>query len=329
MLDVAIGLIFLYLVLSLICSAVAEILESLLKNRAKDLEKGIRTLLQDPEGKGLAKSIYEHPLIYGLYSGSYNGAGTRNLPSYIPSRSFALAMMDLVLPATTGQASGAAGATNASQESHGGSPAVSLPSLRDAIATVENASVARALRTLVDAAGDDIDRARKNIEEWFDSSMERVSGWYKRRAQWLTFLLGLGVAFAMNADTIAIGSSLARDKAVRESVVAFARKYAETVAAVPTDEPKKKLEDAMAQIGSVSAAGLPLGWDASGAVPKDVWPDWLIKVIGFLATAFAISLGAPFWFDLLKRFVSVRAAGKLEPKADTASRNQGSASGES
>jgi hypothetical protein len=159
--------------------------------------------------------------------------------------------------------------------------------------------------------------------------MERVSGWYKRRAQWITFLLGLGVAFAMNADTIAIGSSLARDKAVRESMVAFAQKYAETVAATPAGEPTKKLEEAMAKIGSVSAAGVPLGWDAPGAVPKDVWPDWPIKVIGFLATAFAISLGAPFWFDLLKKFVSVRAAGKLEPKDDTSSRGQGSASGKS
>ena len=42
--EVAIGLIFVYLLMSLICSAANEIIESFLKNRATDLERGIREL---------------------------------------------------------------------------------------------------------------------------------------------------------------------------------------------------------------------------------------------------------------------------------------------
>jgi len=45
LLDVVIGMVFVFLLLSLICSAVNELLETRLKNRAGDLEKGITGLL--------------------------------------------------------------------------------------------------------------------------------------------------------------------------------------------------------------------------------------------------------------------------------------------
>ena len=42
------------------------------------------------------------------------------------------------------------------------------------------------------------------------------------------------------------------------------------------------------------------------------------SLFGFLITAFAITMGAPFWFDLLNRFVNVRAGGN-KPSEDSAS----------
>src|SRR2546422_1769880 len=96
-LEVAIGLVLLYLLLSLICSSIREGIEAWQKTRASDLERGIRELLQDRGGTGLAKSLYEHPLVYGLFKGEYNPAKSlRNLPSYIPSKNFAVALMDIV-----------------------------------------------------------------------------------------------------------------------------------------------------------------------------------------------------------------------------------------
>src|SRR5436190_9590674 len=158
--DLAIGMIFVYLLLSLMCSAANEVIELWLKNRAADLEKGLRELVitqtvQDPllrrmgnRLKGLWKGgspstetaakiaadawmteLYDHPLLNGLYEGTYQhflnyknrtalGRLIRRifllspkLPSYIPKRNFALAIMDLVAPATVG-ISGAAGATD-------------------------------------------------------------------------------------------------------------------------------------------------------------------------------------------------------------------------
>src|SRR5262245_36278910 len=100
-LEVAIGLGFLYLLLSLMASAIREGVESVLKTRAVHLERGIRALLDDSDGQGLARHFYEHPLISALYLGRFAPDAKRRtggaLPTYIPARSFAVALMDLVV----------------------------------------------------------------------------------------------------------------------------------------------------------------------------------------------------------------------------------------
>ena len=72
MLDVAIGMIFIYLLLSLICSALNELIERSLKNRAKDLEAGLRELLNDPTGSDLVRKVYEHGMVNSLFKGDYD-----------------------------------------------------------------------------------------------------------------------------------------------------------------------------------------------------------------------------------------------------------------
>jgi hypothetical protein len=62
-LEVIIGVVFVFCLFSTICAAVREALEAWLKTRASFLEYGIRNLLQDSKGTGLAKEIYAHPLV--------------------------------------------------------------------------------------------------------------------------------------------------------------------------------------------------------------------------------------------------------------------------
>ena len=310
LLDIAIGLIFVYLLLSLICSALNEIIEVWLKKRAADLERGIRELLHEEKGTGLLKALYEHPLVSGLFKGKYDPKKTRNLPSYIPARNFALALMDIVLPGQANTPSGAAGAAASPAIPPAGTP---NPTLRDAIGNLGNTEVMRALTTLVDAAGNDASKARENIEAWYNSAMERVTGWYKRRTQLITLVLGLGVVIAINADTIAISTSLARDKAARDSVVAEAQEFARQ---------QSTSGQAMERVGQytdkIRNLGLPLGWKNGKPLPisdktkPDETMSWFMKIIGWLITTVAISLGAPFWFDLLNKFINVRSS--LKPK---------------
>lgn len=357
-LDVAIGLIFVYLLLSLVCSSVNELIEAWLKKRSTDLERGIRELLKDPKGTGLVKQLYNHPLVSNLFVGTYDPKAIKNgiykgkasLPAYIPARNFALAIMDIVMPATNDNSSGASGAI-APSDPNVPFPALNpLESLRRQISTLGNEEVERALLALVDAAGNDTAKARENIEHWFNSSMDRVSGWYKRRSHRIIFFLGLGVAITVNADTITIGNTLSYDQAMRESLVTAAQEYAKpnptptptgggtgatntapatTTAAPPpasssqasaskpcerdVNSPECRIERNLAQIKKL---GLPVGWDRSD--PRTI-PDspggWLLKVIGWIITAFAVSLGAPFWFDMLNKIMVIRSTVKPHEKS--------------
>ncbi len=319
LLDIVIGLIFVYLLLSLICSALNEVIEACLKKRASDLERGIRELLHEERGTGLLKAFYEHPLVSGLFKGKYNPRKTRSLPSYVPARNFALALMDIVLPGQAETASGAAGATVTTATAAAGAASTPAPNLlkplRDAVGKIGNAEVSRALMTLVDAAGNDVSKARENIEAWYNSAMERVTGWYKRRSQLITLFLGLGVVVAINADTIAITTSLSRDKAVRDSVVAEAQEFAKQQSA--SGEAMERTKEYTDKIRNL---GLPLGWNKGNllSIPDRTKPEsmsWPMKIIGWLITTVAISLGAPFWFDLLNKFINVRSSIKPKEKS--------------
>ena len=138
MLDVAIGIAFVYLLVSLLCSAIVEGAEAILKRRAKDLEMGIGELLRDPK---LVAQLYNHPLINGLYKGSYT-PGMSNLPSYIPSRSFALAIMDLLISPDARQHAGVAGAApGAAKLSVGMSTAALVDGMTDDPAQKQSAGV--------------------------------------------------------------------------------------------------------------------------------------------------------------------------------------------
>jgi hypothetical protein len=230
-LEVALAMIFVYLLLSLLCSAVAEYIEAKLNYRAKDLERGIRLLLDPQEqetpkpgeaatlakDKSVAGLLYNHPLVKSLYRGEKR-------PSYIPSRTFALALWDMAFPADVRAAAGAGGTHD-------------LSAIRKAVEenTVVNDEVKTALLALIDDAGGDFDKARRNIEEWYDSSMDRVSGWYKRRVHYFLLAIGLVTAALINADTINIAKALVTNDALRKGVVAVAEKTAEegTVAGVP------------------------------------------------------------------------------------------------
>lgn len=328
--EVAIGLTFVFLLLSLISSAIVEIIESVLKNRATDLERGIRELFNQEGGGNLAAEFYNHPMINGLFRGLYTRANTTsigildyltptNLPSYIPARNFANALMDIILhpPVETNIVR-----DDSPAASSGTVPTLDAPPLPASMEAVrlgikrnfEKTQVGRALRTLAEQAGNDLNTMRTSIETWFDGSMDRVSGNYKRRTQWILFLLGLLLAISLNANTITIARRLSTDSTLRSVVVAQAGAFtADPNALKPDFERDKKQLDSL---------GLPLGW--SGGIdfinpltnPNfNLWAHVLLPWIGWLLTAGAISLGAPFWFDLLNKFMVIRATVKPHEKS--------------
>jgi hypothetical protein len=322
-LDIAIGLFLVYLLLALLCSSLNEAVAALLDRRAKSLLVGVRNLLNQGETpgsepqegsqrdgndpRGLAGRLYDHPLIKSLYRPWLFFPERKKPPSFIPPRTFALALFDLC-----------------SQESRGKSEnADALPvpltvaELRQAIAEsgdLMSPDTRRALLVLLDEAGEDLKAARRAVERWFDDAMERLSGWYQRRAAFFLALYAVGITFALNCDTLLIVDTLSRDSALRNAIVQTA---ARQVADSKPGEDQPGLEESLRLLDGL---GLPLGWrtlrgDQAGSGAAAVanpraWPKsgsaWLLKIVGLLTTAVAVSAGAPFWFALLKKLLNLR-----------------------
>jgi hypothetical protein len=76
-----------------------------------------------------------------------------------------------------------------------------LDSVRASVASLDHPPIQRVLLSAIDTAQGDLNRAQANIEAWYNSAMDRVAGWYKRRTQFVVFWLGLGVTILMNVDT--------------------------------------------------------------------------------------------------------------------------------
>ena len=273
-LDAAIAMVFIYLLTSLIVSAANELIASVLKLRAKNLFYGIKQLLQEGDKSALASTLYQHPLISGL-------AKKGGKPSYIPSRTFALAFLDVIAP----------GGANA-------------PRTKDEVQSAINnlpAPLNKALTTLFDEAGHDVEQFKTQLEIWFNNTMERVSGWYKRRTQWIQLVFAMGFAVCLNIDSVHVGQTLfAVHSPLREALVEEAKPFLASH--------NDTLEHVTAAISTVS---LPIGWaEFQWKGLKLSGPDMLSRVPGWLVTVLAVSLGAPFWFDLLDKFINIRGAGK-------------------
>lgn len=276
-LDVAIGLVFVYLMVSFVCSAGVELVEMLMKQRGKHLYQGIVSLLKS-DG---AKELYKHPLVQSLSTGT-------SLPSYIPPRNFALALLN-------GIGSGSA-ATNAA-------------AIKDAIDGLDkNSDLYKTLSAIYLGANGEAESIIKGIEDWYNSAMDRVSGWYKRYTQWWLLGFGLVAAMAINVDTIYIVKQLSNNKAMRDAIVATAGQGIKApTQGTSVAEAQANLD---ASIAKLKSAGLPVGWDDTPS-NGSCWQH----IIGWLLTAIAVSFGAPFWFDVLNKFMVVRSTVKPKEKS--------------
>lgn len=292
-LDVAIGLVLLYALLSLMATAIRESIEAVMKYRASNLERGLMELLEDDGKRGaLLEAFYQHPLIAGLYRDRYptkpNTGGTRwsghSLPSYIPSRSFAIALLDLC----------ACGGN--SKENH----VLDASLVRFNINKIQSDDVKRVVLTALDITGDDIEKTIRQLENWFDAGMDRASGWYRRNSQYWLLAIGISLAALLNVDTVKFAKSIYANQVEREYVIDRAKLVlTQNDANAITAKDASKILD---------AKNLPIGWT------DESWPKDFLggtgRIIGWILTGIAVTLGAPFWFDLLNRFMVIRSTVK-------------------
>lgn len=277
-LEVAIGVIFVYLLLSMICTVVNEWISTLFSMRSNNLRRALQALLdnQTLPGGSFIDAFYKHPLISGMADGGDHLA-------YLDARTFAETVMDVTAP--------------------GGAGAQSFQQFQDGVASLPDGDVKKALSALLTHSHQDLDQARASIEGWYNRSMDRASGWYKRNLHALTAVVAVAIVLAANADTLHMVRVLWVNSALRSVAV--------QAATVRAGEQPADLSTQEAQM-----LGDIIGW-SEAALHVSPW-DWVARVLGWVLSIFAVALGAPFWFDALKSIVNLRSSGPSPQEAEAA-----------
>ncbi len=191
----------------------------------------------------------------------------------------------------------------------------------------ESSGLRRVAHQLVGEAGDKLGDIRDTMSDWFDNHMKALSTSYRTRTRVWGFFIGLAVVIPFNVDSIGLGRDLYGDQQVRSAVVSLGQDLVDDLdlttdegacaEAVTTDaddedgggeEEEADIEEVLEnqrnciaeRASQISDTGLPLGLDGFGDYP--VWQ----RLIGWVLTAAALSFGATFWYDLLKRLLGLR-----------------------
>jgi hypothetical protein len=162
---------------------------------------------------------------------------------------------------------------------------ITFEQLEAGIKALPDSGARASLLAVIQSTDRRIDDAQHAIEGWYDDGMEHVSGWYRRRTQLWTALLAAAITIAVNADSIRMAHELWLEPALRASVAAAGISGHAAQAVEPV-----------------------LGW--SGAADWNHPTVWVARVAGWMVTVVAVSMGAPFWFDMLNKIVNVRLAEK-------------------
>lgn len=267
--------------LSLVCSAIQELLAKVFGTRGKFLLQGLASLLKSPGGTSkLYEDVLDNPLLRSL---ARNGDIRNNPPSAMPGGVFADALLNEALK-------GAQAAT------------MTLSAVRQQLATLDADDPAHGiLEEILDAT----ERAsgnwlafRNGIVAHYDQVMERVGGWYKRRVAMSLAVIALGVAVTSNADLFHITRTVWSNAALRDPLNAAAASLLQGDGKMQGVPDLAQVEQRLARVP------MPLGWR------RDTMPgnriEWASKVVGIIVAAAAMSLGAPFWFDVLRMLLSLK-----------------------
>jgi hypothetical protein len=306
-LDVGIGMVLVYFVLGLIASGATDIIRQIFNFRARTLRRGLEALLDT--------STLE---LFHKVRTRIQGAGSKDdaRQDYIPSRSLALALIAEVEE----QAGSAVGPD--SQFEH-------LAAKLETLARQADNRNFSALAVAVRSAGKETGKAVKAVQDWFDDAFQTMAAWRKRRSQWIVVIVSAVVAVVLNADTVLISRSLWQDTGLRAKLVALAEKseeldslYKLSSLAPDSSTADTTQEEAVVLTGEGKRVvrqfldlPVPLGWSQRN-LPTTFY-GWLLKIVGLLATALAVSLGAPFWYDILRKLLGMRKTLKRKEEEST------------
>lgn len=387
--NVSIGLIFVILLYSLLATIVQEIIAKWFGLRARTLATGIKRMLEDNSEveviirsaprwaqyvferttligfvinffvkiksffvplnpHSLSRKFYDHPSIKYLGENQWFSK-----PSYISPSNFSSTIIFLL---------------------RGDDFDSSIPEIEAIKTTLVSNKLSidkdtlYYLKALLVDSGYDLERFRKALEKWFSETMERTTGWYKRKVQFLLFVIGLSLAILFNLDIIVLAKILSKDKSARQELAGLNNNNSIASSDLQNLSPEDSLhrKSILEYVDSsiiktfnnstndifesqhILGLGHKMEAACDGPCKEEVelayedfksgkinylqfrdqvdgivhWNNNLYssgprKLLGIVISALAISLGAPFWFDLLNKFMLLRGAVKKPEKKNS------------
>jgi len=350
MLETMIGIVFVFLVMSTVVSSLSEQFATNVALRARVLRLLIERLLGGAGtdfvgvtayqkfrllfsgffrrllfGMDRAKVYHEfedHPLIHSLKKA--NGS----FPTFIPPDTFAKVVVDILIEDKARNAvTGAEAALTADQEMTYLRQTFAAPSIPLCLSdgTFKNLRLMfhRAQSSVPDGspqiAKKRLQAFEKALAEWFDRGGDRSTGWYKKAINRANVILAFLLVIGINIDSLALIDTIYKQPMTRQTLVESAERVEDQ-----EDRASGSLRTQVAAVqedlSELEQAGLPIGWTKRLQLERVTSPgdltftQFMMMLLGWLITIFAISLGAPFWFDLLNKLVNLRNAGKQQAK---------------
>jgi len=321
---------FTYFIASLLVTSVNEAIAGSFKLRQKQLKDGLTNLFftqKEEWARYIEGDFMKSPFIESLKKDA------ESFPAYIPARNFALAVL-----------------------THCGIDRDNLTT-KDVMTAIDNttclpAKMKDVVKGFLQQGVVNMPELEKNLEEFYNNAMDRVSGWYKRKIRLITFFVGLALAISLNIDTIKIVADGLSDKDRLEKTgdgivqqLANINKdgtmnvvMGDTTVTIRTRTEPQLAIDSSLSFKSVTerlrkeqardrsivmtykqTTGYKMGYPSFKDFGKEwLGPDegflvslgWLLKkLLGVVLTAFALQLGSNYWFGVLNKVASIRAAG--------------------
>ena len=310
-LEVTIGLVFVYLLFSLLATTVNELLTGLFSIRARFLRKTIENLL----GDGLGKDFYRQPYLRKFCKHERSPG-----PSYIAKTDFAKILLDVL---------------------NERKPLRYLHEVEEGVYKLPDGGTKETLLSLVRESRGSVLNFSVQLEDWYEGVMHRTVGWYKRENQKILIGIALAIAIVFNADSIRIVKKLSSNPEARTQIINLAEDYrSQQLQSVDTlimdsaalkvkalqflalaknkqdsallysiDSLNKQISTLVKGELQAAVSVLGLGWGDLPSDPGQAMTYLFKRLFGWAITALAISLGAPFWFDILNKVIKLRSSG--------------------
>ena len=317
-LDILIGTTTVVLIFSMAVTVITGAITTMVGRRGRHLKAGLADLLQQlgiPErqvSETIAHAVLTHPLL--SEGKAWWGWGKARLGTVVSREEFTKMLLNAAASASP-EASGQPDTLWSSLDGNAREKLVAMLAangVSDPQATLKNvramalqleasnpelaADVRQSLALIHEAGSDYVAR----VNSWFDQTIDRVSQRFTKYTHYVTIVIATVVALAVQLDVIAVVDRLSVDDALRREIVAAASAQPQP-SSKDSDAASLNLNNYYNQLSGAGLVTLPFGYNWVGDM------SWR-KVPGMVLATLLISLGAPFWYNILKDLLGLRAS---------------------